>query len=200
MQESSLTESPVPSRNSATSSQSKAISPLVMTDITSTSASYVDLRDQRSPHQDDITSASNPQTSSDLTPLIEQIKLDAIPESIQDNAFLDPDMVLPSGITASMIAASHRNWNRIVIMHNNSPLQLFCKGLKVQFGVNNKFQDFAGRPKLSIVVNAPSTLCSLLDHCDALAQRSVTESGSTSDWRAVVKRAGSFDSYTIRLQ
>ncbi|CAA6656574.1 unnamed protein product [Spirodela intermedia] len=211
--------------NATTGSSSRTVSPVGMEDGTKTPVgmSYLGLKDhQSSPLNQSTTrldaycppdySQESPTIGPDLTPLIEQMNLDSIaPDTGIDRAqtsgfaqisrepgtseesnrhcgFLEPEMVSTSCISASLVQ-SYRSGNRIVMLHESTPLQLFSGGLKVHFGVNT-----------NIVVNAPPSLCNLLDVCNGLARSKALESGSDSEWRPVVKRTAPSDSSTIRLQ
>ncbi|CAI9753846.1 unnamed protein product [Fraxinus pennsylvanica] len=89
---------------------------------------------------------------------------------------------------------------KIQVLHKNFPLQVLCRHLKVRFGISTKFFDHTVRPRLSFVVNAPPSLCQVLDTCDNLAQKLSVDSGSCSEWRSVVTRKPGFDNYpTVRL-
>ncbi|XP_024977040.1 protein NEN1-like isoform X2 [Cynara cardunculus var. scolymus] len=81
----------------------------------------------------------------------------------------------------------------LFLMHSNS--------LRVRFGFSTKYVDLAGRPRLSIVVDAPPNLCGILDACDELAKKRFVESDSDSEWRPVVNRRPGFYNFpTVRLQ
>ncbi|CAA3010362.1 NEN1-like [Olea europaea subsp. europaea] len=89
---------------------------------------------------------------------------------------------------------------KIQVLHKNFPLQVLCRRLKVRFGISTRYVDHTGRPRLSFVVNAPPSLCQVLDTCDNLAQKLSVESGSCSEWRSVVTRKPGFYNYpTVRL-
>ncbi|KAG9154760.1 hypothetical protein Leryth_014256 [Lithospermum erythrorhizon] len=94
-----------------------------------------------------------------------------------------------------------RGTKKIQIFHNDTPLQLLGKHLKVRFGVSfSKFVDYAGRPRLAFVANATPSLCRVLDTIDNLAQKLSTESGSDSEWRPmVIRKPGFLNSPTVRL-
>ncbi|KAF3962621.1 hypothetical protein CMV_012890 [Castanea mollissima] len=64
--------------------------------------------------------------------------------------------------------------------------------LKVRFGISTKFLDPAGWPRLNFVVNAPQSLCKVLDACDGVAQRLSSDLGSSSEWWPVVLRRDGF--------
>lgn len=114
--------------------------------------------------------------------------------------FLEPDEVSIPSINVSLVPF-YRGTQRIQILHKKITLQLCCTRLKVRFGVSTKFLDYAGRPRLSFVVDATPNLCRVLDACDSLAQRLSLDSGSSSEWRPVVSRkAGFLNSPTVRLQ
>ncbi|KAL8143949.1 hypothetical protein V2J09_016981 [Rumex salicifolius] len=118
------------------------------------------------------------------------------PHSVSTNSpFLIPDQVSVQSITASPV----RGYQRYQILHKEIELKLACSHLKVLFGVSSKYSDQAGRPKLSIVVDAPPSLFQVLDACDSHAQSFFMQSGSTSDWRPLVTRNSYWNNPTIRL-
>lgn len=147
---------------------------------------------------------SDPSTSRESVELvssIKEMKLDAITHmdaSSSGSGFLEPDDVSTESIKIS-IAPLHQFGGRSSIQHKESPLQLCCPGLKVQFGVSTKFLDNAGRPKLSIVVEIPENLNKVLEFCDDLARRLSLESGSSSEWRPLIKKYGHVNRPTVRL-
>ncbi|CAL9064549.1 unnamed protein product [Musa banksii] len=150
---------------------------------------------------------------SDLASHMEQMKIDSLQtepacnsempcatttasESSSSHAgFLKPDEVLPQQISAPVIQGSRKT----ILLHRDCPLQLCCMGMRIHFGVSSKFMDYAGRPKLSIVVDAPENLCKVLDVCDQVAQISSENSGSNSEWRTLLKRNDYSNTFTIRL-
>ncbi|CAN6300220.1 unnamed protein product [Urochloa humidicola] len=106
------------------------------------------------------------------------------------SGFVEPDNVSTECINISE-APLHKFGPRTIIQHKGSPLQLYCAGLRVRFGVIPKFFDAAGRPKLNIVVDIPENLTKVLGVCDDLAQRSSPEAGNNSKWRPLItKRYG----------
>ncbi|KAK6920909.1 Exonuclease, RNase T/DNA polymerase III [Dillenia turbinata] len=116
-----------------------------------------------------------------------------------DAGFLEPDEVSVSLIRASLVPSYHGS-QRIDILHDNSKLQLHCTNLRVRFGVNTKFVDHAGRPRLNLLVDTSPSLCQVLDACDMHAQKLSVDSGSSSEWRPVViRKNGFFNSSTARL-
>ena len=66
--------------------------------------------------------------------------------------------------------------------------------------MSTKFLDNAGRPKLNIVVDIPEDLSEVLEFSDNLAQRSLQESGSTSEWGPLIKKYGYVNRPTVRLK
>lgn len=115
-------------------------------------------------------------------------------------AVLEPEKISISSIDASLVP-SYYGSQRIELHHEGFPFQLHCSGLKVRFGINTKFVDSAGRPRLNFVVDPSPSLCNVLDACDNVARKLSSESGSSSDWRPVVIRKEGFFNYpTIRLQ
>ena len=126
----------------------------------------------------------------------------SVSEGSGDSAgFLEPnhDVSIPA-ISASFVPF-YRGSQRIQLLHEGSILQLRCTHLEVRFGISTKFVDHAGRPKLNFVVNAPQSLCKVLDACDGIAQKLYLDSGSSSEWRPIVTRKNGFVNYpTVRLQ
>lgn len=110
--------------------------------------------------------------------------------------FLEPDEVLTSSISASFV--TFHGSQRIQLFHE-AILRLRCSNLEVRFGINPNIHDYAGRPKLNFVVNAPQNLCKVLDACDGIAQKFSLDSGSSSEWRPVVVRKNG-NNPTVRLQ
>ncbi|PSS07935.1 hypothetical protein CEY00_Acc18292 [Actinidia chinensis var. chinensis] len=114
--------------------------------------------------------------------------------------FLEPDEVSIPSISVVLVPF-YRGTQRIQILHKDITLQLCCTHLKVRFGMNRKFVDYAGRPRLNFVVDTTPNLCQILDACDRLGQRLSVESGSSSEWLPLVNRKdGSWNSPTVRLQ
>lgn len=114
--------------------------------------------------------------------------------------FLEPDQVSVSSITATFVPF-FRGSQRIQLSHGAECLQLLCNNLKVRFGISTKFTDYAGRPRLSFVVDVPPSLCRVLEASDDIAQKLFTDSGSGSEWRPVVVRKNGYLNYpTMRIQ
>ena len=134
---------------------------------------------------------------------IEEMKLDATTQMDASSGgysgFVEPDEVSIEFIKIS-VAPLHQFARRTFIQHKDTPLQLCCAGLKVQFGVSAKFLDNASRPKLNIVVQIPENLSKLLEFCDDLARRSSQQSGSTSEWRPLIKKYGYVNRPTVRIK
>lgn len=115
-------------------------------------------------------------------------------------AVLEPDGICIPFIDASLVP-SFLGSQRIELLHEGFPFLLHCTDLKVRFGINSRFFDRAGRPRLSFVVDPSPSLCNVLDACDRVAQKLNMDSGSSSDWRPVVIRKEGFFNYpTVRLQ
>ncbi|WMV58260.1 hypothetical protein MTR67_051645 [Solanum verrucosum] len=113
--------------------------------------------------------------------------------------FLEPNKISISSVSLSL-SPLRSGMQKIQILHNNAELQVCSKCLKVRFGISTKFVDYAGRPRLSFVVDVSSELCQLLDAIDNLAQKLTEDSGSMSEWRPVVNRKPGFmNSPTVRL-
>ncbi|KGN63687.1 protein NEN1 [Cucumis sativus] len=119
--------------------------------------------------------------------------------SLCTTKFLEPDQVSVSFITASFVPF-FRGSQRIQLWHKDDCLQLLCNNLRVRFGISTKFTDYAGRPRLSFVVDVPPNLCTVLEASDGVAQRLFSDSGSGSEWRpAVTRKNGYFNYPTMRL-
>ncbi|KAL5725866.1 hypothetical protein ACHQM5_008958 [Ranunculus cassubicifolius] len=118
--------------------------------------------------------------------------------SSSNGGFVDPEEVSVPSLTASPLPSY---WGQtILLLHKDVLLQLHCAKLRLQwFEVSKKFVDSAGRPRFSIVMDSPPSLCRVLDVCDHLAQKLSTDSGSTSTWRPVTRKNDFFNSSTIRL-
>ncbi|KAL6183067.1 hypothetical protein ACLB2K_044478 [Fragaria x ananassa] len=113
--------------------------------------------------------------------------------------FLQLNQVFIPSISASLVPLN-RGIQRIKLLHKDATLQLCCSHMKLRFGINAKFFDHAGRPRLNIVFDAPPKLCEVLDACDGLAQKLSLDSGSSSEWRPVVIRKEGYYNYpTVRL-
>ncbi|KAG5522786.1 hypothetical protein RHGRI_034810 [Rhododendron griersonianum] len=139
----------------------------------------VEVQTLQSDNMDEESSLKSPESS-----------VNAAAESEGSNgytAFLEPDGVHVPSISVSL-APFYRGIQRIQVMHRDVLLQLSCTHLKVRFGVSTKFVDYAGRPRLSFVVDGTPKLCRVLDACDGLAQRLSVDSGSSSEWRPIVTR------------
>ncbi|XP_028788234.1 protein NEN1-like [Neltuma alba] len=108
-------------------------------------------------------------------------------------------------LTASSVRSDHGDL-KIQLRHEGVPFQLCCDHLKILFGVNDKFFDRAGLPKLSIVVDLhPSkTLCEVLEACDSIAKSSYLDPGHGGNpdyWRPLVAKSDGFYDYpTVRLR
>ncbi|KAM2106528.1 hypothetical protein ACFX1R_016891 [Malus domestica] len=113
--------------------------------------------------------------------------------------FLQPDEISIPSICASLVLLYHGR-QRIKLLHKDVSLQLCCRHMKLRFGINEKFFDHAGQPRLNIVCYASQNLCKVLDACDGIAQKLSMDSGSSSEWRPVVIRKEGFNNYpTVRL-
>lgn len=148
----------------------------------------------------------DPATNKEPIELISNIEEMTLGSGIQIDAsssgfsgFLEPDDVSTESIQIS-VPSSYRLTRKTSIKHKGSPIQLCCAGLRIQFGVSTKFLDSAGRPKLNILVDIPENLSKILEFCDGIAQKSSQDSGSTSEWRPLIKKYGYVNCPTVRLQ
>ncbi|KAG7552347.1 Ribonuclease H-like superfamily [Arabidopsis thaliana x Arabidopsis arenosa] len=97
--------------------------------------------------------------------------------------FLDLDEISIPSITATHVGSQRK---KIQLFLGDKPLRLHCPELEVHFGINFKFQDTAGRPKLNFVVNLYPSLCNVLQECDSAAHATSIDSGSISEWNPVI--------------
>ncbi|GMJ00018.1 NAC45/86-DEPENDENT EXONUCLEASE-DOMAIN PROTEIN 1 [Hibiscus trionum] len=141
--------------------------------------------------QSDVTMEEKPQ--------LESQEIDIAEGSSSCAEFLEPNEVSLSSISASLIPYYHGT-RRIRLLHKNFALQLFCRCLRVRFGVGGKFLDQAGRPRLNFVVDASPSLCEILDACDNAAKTIFEDCGSSSEWKPIVGRNYQYiNNPTVRL-
>nr|BAJ98398.1 predicted protein [Hordeum vulgare subsp. vulgare] len=137
--------------------------------------------------------------SSDLISHVEEMKLDAFVQmDVSFSGFLEPDDVSTECIKISA-SPSYQFNRRTLIKHKDSLLHLCCAGLNIQFGVGTKFLDTAGRQKFNMLVDIPENLSKVLEFCDNQAQRFLQDSGTTSEWRPLIKKYGYVNRPTVRL-
>uniref|UniRef100_A0A0D9XJJ7 Exonuclease domain-containing protein n=1 Tax=Leersia perrieri TaxID=77586 RepID=A0A0D9XJJ7_9ORYZ len=153
----------------------------------------------------DNQQSTDPETNKEPVELISNIEEKTLNASTQMDSsssgfsgFIEPDDVSTESIQIS-VPSSYRLTRKASIKHKGSQLQLCCMGLQIQFGVSTKFLDSAGRPKLNILVDIPENLSKVLEFCDGTAQRSFQDSGSTSEWRPLIKKYGYVNRPTVRL-
>lgn len=146
--------------------------------------------------QPDITMVETPAQESPISSFNA-----AVTDNCNDTVeFLHLNQVSIPSISALLVPL-YSGSQRIKLLHKDVTLQLCCRHMKLRFGINTKFFDHAGRPRLNIVFDAPPNLCEVLDACDGIAQKLSLDSGSSSEWRPVVIRKEGFYSYpTVRLQ
>ncbi|KAH9697099.1 protein NEN1 [Citrus sinensis] len=107
--------------------------------------------------------------------------------------FMEPDEVSITSISAAVVPLfPGSRIQKIKLLHNDVFLQLCCSRLKIRFEISRKFTDQAGRPKLSFLVDASQSLCTVLDACEVVVKKLVEHSGSSSEWSDVVTRKGGF--------
>ncbi|XP_021761588.1 protein NEN1-like [Chenopodium quinoa] len=149
---------------------------------------------------DDAIQEDDAEEKRPITESPEMSRLSTIFEGCSSSsAYLIPEDVSIPLISASLVPF-YRGSRRIQILHDTVLLKLHCTHLKVRFGISTRFVDQAGRPRLSFVVDAPPSVCQVLEACDNHAQSLFAESGSTSDWRPVVARKNGYWNFpTIRL-
>lgn len=146
--------------------------------------------------QPDITMVETPAQESSIS---------SFNAAVTNNCNATVEFLLLNQVSIPSISASlvplYRGSQRIKLLHKDVTLQLCCRHMKLRFGINTKFFDHAGRPRLNIVFDAPPNLCKVLDACDGIAQKLSLSSGSSSEWRPVVIRKEGFYNYpTVRLQ
>lgn len=162
------------------------------------SASNVSSTESPSRATENATNTSEDETSAAAT---QASSTESAFSGTNDTAgFFEVDGVSSPSVSVTLVPF-FRGTQKIQIFHNEAPLQLLCKQLKVRFGVSfSKFVDYAGRPRLTLVANATPSVCKVLDTIDDLAQKLSAESGSNSEWRPmVIRKPGYFNSPTLRL-
>ncbi|TYG90731.1 hypothetical protein ES288_A12G206000v1 [Gossypium darwinii] len=113
--------------------------------------------------------------------------------------FLALDEVSLTSVNASLVPYYHGT-QRIKLLHENDGLQLFCPCLRVRFGVNGKFLNQGGWPRLSFVVDASPSLCEILNACDNAAKTIFEDCRSSSVWKPIVGRNYRYiNNPTVRL-
>ncbi|XVE54763.1 hypothetical protein DITRI_Ditri03aG0107800 [Diplodiscus trichospermus] len=118
--------------------------------------------------------------------------------SLQDGyaGFLELDEVSVASISASLHKDGHHDTYRIKLLHKDVALQLFCPHLRVLFEPCPKYFNQTGR--LNFVVDAPPSLCGVLETCDDAAKEIFEYTGSKSEWRPVVNK--DYHNPTVRLR
>ena len=117
----------------------------------------------------------------------------SLPE-ILTGRFLEPDDVDIRAISAHLVPFYHDGTQpqRIQLFHKDLILQLSCTHLEVWSGIRTKFR------RLNFVVNAPRSLCKVLNECDDKAEKLSSDSGSSSIWWPMVTRTNNYP--TVKLQ
>ncbi|KAK4750441.1 hypothetical protein SAY87_003923 [Trapa incisa] len=145
---------------------------------------------QKRPRTDGFYSPCEP-------PHIKPLQRPASVGSTSSAAVLAPDEISIPLLKASLVPY-YRVAERIALLHNGVAFQLFFCRLRVRQGVVN-FGD-GGKPRFSLLVDATSTICQILDACDNVAQKLSAESASSSGWRPIVNRkCGQVNTPTVRM-
>ncbi|XP_028779101.1 protein NEN1-like [Neltuma alba] len=84
-------------------------------------------------------------------------------------------------------------------MSSSTAVSDACSSSSIAFGVNEKYKDRAGQPKLNFlaILDPSQSLCKVLEACDSTARGLSLESGSSSDWRPIVTRKEGFFHYAV---
>ncbi|CAN0896025.1 Protein NEN2 [Linum grandiflorum] len=119
----------------------------------------------------------------------------AVPETNSNTVeILQLDKVSVPSMRAAYVPYP-RGGQKITLFHKDAQFELYCPCLKVRFGLSTKFLDYAGRPRLSFMVDLSPSLSSVLDACDEIALNLFQGSGSESNWRRVVVRHDKYSNY-----
>ncbi|TVU31011.1 hypothetical protein EJB05_22673, partial [Eragrostis curvula] len=153
----------------------------------------------------DMKEPSSPaEVSDELVCDVAEMQLDAAMQKDASSSgysgFLEPGDVSIECIKISVALLHQFGRPTTQILHKSTPLQLSCTGLEVRFGVNPKFLDNAGRPKLNIKVVIPENLRKVLEFCDDLAKKSSPEACGTSEWIPLIKMDANAKHQTVRLK
>ncbi|TVU31009.1 hypothetical protein EJB05_22672 [Eragrostis curvula] len=147
--------------------------------------------------------SSPAEVSDELVCDVAEMQLDAAMQKDASSSgysgFLEPGDVSIECIKISVALLHQFGRPTTQILHKSTPLQLSCTGLEVRFGVNPKFLDNAGRPKLNIKVVIPENLRKVLEFCDDLAKKSSPEACGTSEWIPLIKMDANAKHQTVRL-
>nr|KAJ0212461.1 hypothetical protein LSAT_V11C400200230 [Lactuca sativa] len=121
-----------------------------------------------------------------------------IPIPVESDNAIPYNEVCMASITVVSVSPYFHRFQKIQILHRDIPLQIRCDSMRIRFGLSTKYLDYAGRPRLSFMVDANSpTLCNLLDACDHITKRFLGFD-CNSEWRPLVNRKFS-ESPTVRL-
>ncbi|KAJ8773007.1 hypothetical protein K2173_028184 [Erythroxylum novogranatense] len=121
-----------------------------------------------------------------------------LPNCTLSDRFLDLNEVLINSIRAS---GSHFSYPgpKMILMHKDMALKLFCPGLRVRYGLKPTLTD-DGRLSLTFVIDASPALYRVLDKCDRVACEVFQKSGSFSDWKDIVTTSNRNPSPVARLR
>lgn len=112
------------------------------------------------------------------------------PDVVENDAWFSPDDISIPSINASLAPFYWGN-PKIQILHKDVRLKLHCAHMNVRYGPRSS-------SPLTFVVDAPESLCEVLDCCNDQAYSLFEQSGSTSNWNDVITVYARRD--TVRLQ
>lgn len=114
------------------------------------------------------------------------------PDVLATESWVNPNDVYIPSIRVSHCPA-YRSSPIIPIFHGDVRLKLRCTCLKVQYGIRSRY------PRLSFVVEAPPSLCTVVDECDKQAHTFFERSGSTSRWNDAVTNYRNIPTIRLRI-
>lgn len=141
-----------------------------------------------------------PKGTIDTYPLLEEtfgrragdMKESKFPDVVENDAWFSPDDISIRSINASLAPFYWGN-PKIQILHKDVRLKLHCAHMNVRYGPRSS-------SPLTFVVDAPESLCEVLNCCNDQAYSLFEQSGSTSNWNDVITVYARRDTVRLRIR
>uniref|UniRef100_A0A7C9DRN9 Exonuclease domain-containing protein n=1 Tax=Opuntia streptacantha TaxID=393608 RepID=A0A7C9DRN9_OPUST len=153
-----------------------------------TLASYFELGEQRHRSLDDARMALQVFKNCGAVLFLES----KFPEVVEIDAWFSPDDIYLPSINVSL-TPFYCGKPKIQILHNDFRLKLHCARLNVHY------EPRSSSPS-TFVVDAPESLCGVLNWCHDQAYNLFKQSGSTSKWNDVITVYGRRDTVRLRMR
>ncbi|KAJ8452309.1 hypothetical protein Cgig2_006114 [Carnegiea gigantea] len=114
------------------------------------------------------------------------------PDVVENDVWFSPDDISIPSINVSLAPFYWGN-PKIQILHKDVRLKLHCAHMNVRYGPRSS-------SPLTIVVDAPESLCEVLTCCDAQAYSLFEQSGSTSNWNDVITVYAKRNTVRLRIR